>query len=276
MTTITAALVVYNEEDRIENTLRTLRWCDEIVVVDKQSVDATRTIARRYTDRVIEAPYSDFAAHELQLLVENSSSEWLLWLTASDMVSTTLGRDLRRLVDEDPPYDVIMVPYRRFVLGLETKYSPWHGPWHPSVMRRSAVRIRTDDVHGAISYASTARVGTLGFSEGAALYHLTHVSVDAMMERHIRYTRRQAELPATPVPLRRSARGLIAALYRVIVKKRSFMMGWDGIALALAYMDYGILQFLYAWQRRRGDAREKYRSIREQLLAEWQEETKSA
>lgn len=276
MATITAALVVYNEEDRIENTLRTLRWCDEIVVVDKQSVDGTRAIARRYTDRVIEAPYSDFAAYELQLLVENSSSEWLLWLTASDMVSSTLGRHLRRLVDEDPPYDVIMVPYRRFVLGLETKHSPWHGARHPSVMRRSVARIRTDDVHGAISYSPTARVGTLAFSEGAALYHLTHVNVDALMERHIRYTRREAELLAPDVPLRRSARALIAALYRVIVKKRSFMMGWDGVALSLAYMDYWILQFLYVWQRRRGDASAKYGSIREQLLAEWRDETKPA
>ena len=42
---ISAGLVVFNEEDRLESTLRSVRWCDEIIVVDKQSTDRTREIA---------------------------------------------------------------------------------------------------------------------------------------------------------------------------------------------------------------------------------------
>jgi hypothetical protein len=38
----------------------------------------------------------------------------------------------------------------------------------------------------------------------------------------------------------------------VTIKKRVFMMGWDGVALGLAYLSYFMMRFLYTWERLRG------------------------
>ncbi len=43
--TVSAIVVCYNEEDRIEDCLESLRWCDEIVVVDAFSTDRTPEIS---------------------------------------------------------------------------------------------------------------------------------------------------------------------------------------------------------------------------------------
>lgn len=46
---ISVVVVVYNEEGRIENFLKSFLWADEIIVVDKSSTDRTIEIARNFT-----------------------------------------------------------------------------------------------------------------------------------------------------------------------------------------------------------------------------------
>ena len=45
---ITAFLPVYNEEKRLKNVLECFQWCDEILLLDKGSVDDTVKIAKQY------------------------------------------------------------------------------------------------------------------------------------------------------------------------------------------------------------------------------------
>ena len=47
---ISAILIVRNEERNLEYCLQSIRWCDEIVVVDMESDDGTIGVARKYTD----------------------------------------------------------------------------------------------------------------------------------------------------------------------------------------------------------------------------------
>ena len=58
--TISAIVVCFNEEDRIEACLKSLRWCDEIVVVDAFSTDRTPEICQRYTDRFIQRAWAGY------------------------------------------------------------------------------------------------------------------------------------------------------------------------------------------------------------------------
>ena len=66
---ISAAMPVFNEESRIENCLKTICWCDEIVVLDKESTDRTREIASRYTDKIFTQKNSDvYSSTEIEFL----------------------------------------------------------------------------------------------------------------------------------------------------------------------------------------------------------------
>ena len=49
---ISALIVARNEEKIIENTLKSLYFTDEIVVVLDRSVDKTKTICKRYTNKI--------------------------------------------------------------------------------------------------------------------------------------------------------------------------------------------------------------------------------
>jgi len=276
MATISAVLVVYNEEARIETTLRCALWCDEIVVLDKQSTDHTREIARRYTDKVYEMPYSDFEPDELQKILKHTNSEWILRLTTSDVMHPALAAQIRELIERDDfPYDVIHVPFRRYVLGLETKRSPWYSKVVPVVFRQRVVKSRHDSVHEAVGF-DTKRHYKMANSTKHCMYHLTHETADIMMEHHLRYWRTEGRLFPPDSSMGKAGLAIPIAIYRVFVQRKTFLMGWNGIALGAAYLSYVLLRFVYIWEHRHSEATEAYQQIRSSILQAWDSPARGA
>jgi len=269
---ISAIIPVYNEEHRIEATLRCATWCDEIIVVDKQSTDKTREIVGRYTDKIFVIENQEYDPHEFRIFLDNVTCEWIILLTASDVVHPQLAKQLRELTNrQDFPYDIIRVPYRRYVLGMESYRSPWYSDLHPAVFRRSIAKVRYDDVHSALVLDSK-REYRMENSPEACLYHLTHETVDTMMERHMRYCRAEGRMFKKDIPLRSIFKSVVDAIYRTFVRRKTFLLGWDGIALSLSFVSYFMLRFVYIWEQRRSKASENYGRIRENVLKAWSKE----
>jgi hypothetical protein len=199
-------------------------------------------------------------------------SEWVLGLTASDLIHPQLAKQLRQLTD-DPnfAYDVIHIPFRRYVLGLETQHSPWYSKLNPNlVFRKKVCRIRGDSVHAAV-YFDSDRHYMMPESTEYCMYHLTHISMDAMMDRHLNYCRAEGRLFPSELPLRKGIIDILRAVYIVFIKRRSYLMGWDGVALGLAFLTYWMLRFVYIWEYRRSKAPETYAMIRESIKQAWNE-----
>ena len=93
---LSAALIVKDEELTLARCLDSLRGAvDEIVVVDTGSTDATREIARRYTDRVFDFAWCDDFAAARQFAFDCATGDWVLWVDADDVVHG--GAHLRAL-----------------------------------------------------------------------------------------------------------------------------------------------------------------------------------
>lgn len=268
---ITAAIIVHNEEHRVEDCLRCLTWCDDIVVFDKLSDDRTREICRRYTDHIITIPWIDFRPEENQFVIDHVQTEWVLGVTASDLVTPALAIQIRSLIDQpDFPYDVIQVPFLNYALGMSGLHSPWHFPHKPLVFRTRVFRFRPDSVHQAV-YFDSDRFFQIPFSEHACIYHLTHETIDGLMDRHIRYCHTEADRFPPDRSLREPFWAILRAFLGVLIRRRSWVMGWNGIALGLAYLTYPILRYLYIWEKRNSQAASRYQEIRDLILQERQQ-----
>jgi glycosyltransferase involved in cell wall biosynthesis len=75
--TVSAIVVCFNEEKNIGDCLESLRWCDEIVVVDSFSTDRTVEICRQYTDRIIQRPWAGYRDQKA-FAHSQATQQWVL------------------------------------------------------------------------------------------------------------------------------------------------------------------------------------------------------
>ncbi len=91
---LSAVVLTKNEENNIEKCLQSLDFCDEIIVIDDFSTDATVSLTKRYKTRIFTRKLqSDFAAQR-NYAAEKTKGEWLLYVDADEIVSNELARDI--------------------------------------------------------------------------------------------------------------------------------------------------------------------------------------
>lgn len=123
---LSVCVVAFNEERNIGRCLESVRWADEIIVVDSHSTDRTVEIARRYTDRVIAQTWLGYVAQK-NFALEKATGEWVLCLDADEEVSPELAEEIRGIVRGGGAADGWSMPRRTRYLGRWIK----HGGWYP-------------------------------------------------------------------------------------------------------------------------------------------------
>ncbi len=100
--TITAYVYTLNEERNIADCLKSVDWCDEVLVVDSGSTDRTVEIARSLGARVIEHPFEGFR-EQSQFALDQVRTEWALSLDADERVSSQLRRSIEAMLENPDP-----------------------------------------------------------------------------------------------------------------------------------------------------------------------------
>jgi glycosyltransferase involved in cell wall biosynthesis len=96
-TPISGCVICHQEADRIADCVRSLSFCDEVVVVDSGSTDATRAIAAELGARVVvRAPFPGFAAQR-QFAVDQAAHDWVLCIDADERVTPALAERIEAM-----------------------------------------------------------------------------------------------------------------------------------------------------------------------------------
>ena len=90
---ITAAIIAFNEEKNIVDAIESVRWADQIIVVDSESTDRTRELAAAAGATVLVNPWPGFSAQK-QFAVDRAANDWIFSLDADERVSDTLQTEI--------------------------------------------------------------------------------------------------------------------------------------------------------------------------------------
>ncbi len=142
---IAAVVITKDEERNIAACLDSLRWVDELIVVDAESRDRTVAVARRYTDRVFVRPWPGYGPQK-NFGFEQTKADWLLVVDADERVTEPLREEIRRLLAAGPPADIagFEVPRRNFFYGRWIRGGGIYPDYQLRLFRRAAGRY--DDV----------------------------------------------------------------------------------------------------------------------------------
>jgi glycosyltransferase involved in cell wall biosynthesis len=259
-----------NEELNIEYCLRSLHtWCDELIVVDMKSDDATQAIARRYTDKILEHErIVDFGLAR-QVGVDNAASEWVLSIDADEVVTPELAAWIRNFVDSDPPYDVALIPRVNVFLGRWLRSTPWW-PGKPRLFRKGKLTV-TADLHFGLAPNPGARIARLPKQPELSLWHFTRLSLEDIAAKTNRYTTIEATTALERGAGDPSASQLLWRSFReigVYVAKRGYRDGIGGFAYALDRAYYRFLLQAKRWDLQRAPQRRaRYNAWRERILS---------
>ncbi len=146
---ISLCMIVRDEEENLARCLESVkRAVDEIVILDTGSLDGTREIARRYTDRVIDYVWRDDFAHARNTAFSYATKPYLMWLDADDVMEP---EEVEKLVALRPALrgsiDAVMMPY---VCGVRADGSPELVFDRERIVRREAGFRFTGAVHEAM------------------------------------------------------------------------------------------------------------------------------
>lgn len=266
---ISVITVVYNEESRIDSLLGSMLWSDDIIVIDKSSTDKTHEIALRYTPNVISVPYTD-ANDIVKHGIDKAKHEWVMTVTASDIIHPLLVDKVLLLINDISfDYDIIALPFSIYVFGINDKRSPWSSTTKKWLFKKRVAIVR-DEIHKEISFSSV-KIYEMKSDDDERLSHLTHANTTTFLERHIRYTKIEVNnYTDERQGLRQTFKQILSSLYIVFFKKKCFLLGWDGIALGLAYVSYYILKYLFVWEKFRGKGDSIYASLRKKNIEQWE------
>ncbi|GIW07977.1 MAG: hypothetical protein KatS3mg060_2782 [Dehalococcoidia bacterium] len=114
---ISAVIVARNAAAVIEDCLRSVSWCDEIVVVDLASTDRTAEIAARFTDRVIPHHPYDHEEPAKEFAFAQATGDWIFHLNPWERCTEVLADVLRQAAEKNPPVNGFKVPIQTTLLG---------------------------------------------------------------------------------------------------------------------------------------------------------------
>jgi len=94
---ISVVILTKNEEKNIKDCFKSVKWCDEIVVIDDYSEDKTVEIAKNLGATVFERRLEgDFSAQR-NFGLERAKGEWVLFVDADERVTPKLRAEISRL-----------------------------------------------------------------------------------------------------------------------------------------------------------------------------------
>jgi hypothetical protein len=215
-------------------------------------------------------PYCEAGENVVNNISQQASSEWCLFPTASSLLHPNLADEIIKLTtDKNFKFDVIGMPYGMYSLGIRSSKSPFYTSHKRTLIRRSKLILSTQ-LHNEISYNSDKIFDMPFINDETVLYHCTHKDVDTLFGHVIRYTKYEAAHDDS-LSCSRAFLDIWKALFTVVFRRRSFMLGWNGIALSLVYINYFVTRYLFVWERNRDNGNVIYPILRKKIDELWDE-----
>jgi len=267
--TITAIVIAKNEAAMLANCLETLQWCDEVVVIDHHSEDATVGIAERAGARVTTTAGS-FAELRNEGLAR-SKTEWLFYIDADERVTPILAQEIKEVIStgSDAAYSL---GRNNILYGHLLNHGGWENDRVVRLFQRAALIKWSGAIH---EHAEVS--GSIGELK-QALVHFTHRSVVSSLVKSSQWTPIEAQLlfeagvpPVTPLTLVRKT--MMEAWRRLVIKRghRDGMAGWvEGLTQALNRL----LVYLQVWElQQKPSIPDRYQRYEQSIADLWKKQS---
>lgn len=221
---LSAVIITRNAAAQLGTCLESVRFADEILIVDSGSTDATREIAQRHNARVLHQDWLGYGRQK-QFAVEQAANDWVLCLDADERVSAPLAHRIQEALRKPDRFAYDMPRCNRF-MGRWLRHGEGYPDPNLRLFHRGHARWSDDPIHEHV--VTTEPVGRLA----GDLLHETETTLADYLEKQNRYTSLQAERLHAAGKRAGAARLVLSPLGRFIkfyFLRRGFLDGVPGL-----------------------------------------------
>ena len=183
---LSVAIITLNAATQLQACLDSVRFADEVVVVDSGSSDGTGELAAASGARVIRQDWLGFGPQK-QFAVDAATHDWVLCLDADERVSPQLQASIEHALAA-PAAGAYRFPRCNRFLGRYLKHGEGYPDWSLRLFDRRRARWSDDAVHEKV--LADGPVGTLA----GDLLHESAESLASYLNKQNRYTTLAAEM----------------------------------------------------------------------------------
>lgn len=240
---ISVSIITKNEELNIQRCLESVKWADEIIVVDSGSTDRTLDICRSYNCKIIKTEWLGFGQTK-QIGVREASNDWVLSIDADEAVSSSLKEQILLSIQSSKFY-AFNIKRISYYLKKRIKYSGWQTDYPLRLFNKQYGNFNDASVHESV-IMNKSDTSTIQ----APLYHYPYQSINSHIDKINLYT----QLGAEKLFKQGKKRSLVYALLSGIVKffkmyllKKGFLDGKEGFVLAILSGFSSTLKYVKLW-----------------------------
>ena len=230
MIKISILLPTYNCENTIISTLQSIKWSDEILVVDSFSNDSTLDIVKEYGVNVIQHEYIN-SARQKNWALQYCTHDWVFQIDSDEILEPGADEIIwTAITNASETLHCYKMPRKNHVLGKWVKYGGIYPDWEYRLFRKNYGKWWNREVHSRIVVP-----GTIGILD-THLAHYGMPNISKQLGNLDRYTRYEAdELRKRNIKFS-FVRWILGPVY--IFMRRYFLLqgfrdGWRGLFLAV-------------------------------------------
>ena len=244
---LSVIIITKNEEEMIGDCLESVKWADEIVVVDSGSSDKTCQIAQKYRARIFKAEGGNFSRWR-NLGAKEATNDWLFYVDADERVPSLLKREMETEIEKkEQVFSAFAVPRKNIRLGREMLF----GGWRPDYVLRLIEKKKLKGWKGKL-HEQPRIEGKIGRLENALVHFSHRGSIEHKFANTINWSKTEARLFAKashpPMNMNRFVSAMWREFFKRMVRKQAWRDGREG-AIEAMYQVFSIfITYARLWE----------------------------
>lgn len=244
---ISAVIHTYNEEKNIVRCLSSLKWVDEIVLIDMGSTDNTVARAKEFQSKILKHPYIGFVEPARNFGISKATGDWIIIVDADEEIPPRLAAYLKEQ-SKSTETDYFRIARRNYLFGKWMKHTGWWPDYQVRFFRKGSVEW-VEKIHGVPLTKGTG--SEIEADEKHSIAHYNYQSIEQFITRLNRYTgisAKELHIQNRKATVRSILEAPLSEFIKRFFAQQGYKDGVHGLALSSLQSFYELIVQLKLWE----------------------------
>lgn len=193
---ISVFIVGYNESKLLANCLQSVKYADEILYFDLQSIDDSLMIAKQFTQNVFEIQKEEFVEIVHSKYIYKAKNDWIMIIDPDEVVDKALFEylfDVFDSISQNDLYGAIQVPWKFYFKKTKLQGTPWgYNNSKILLVNKNKFEFRPI-IHQGRIIKEGYKIFHIEDKKDRVVHHFWMLNVKSLFSKHLRYLKREGE-----------------------------------------------------------------------------------